>query len=155
AEVRLCGGSPGDSHPLPLPAGELVRVPVAVVGVEAHELQQLAHPATSPGAVASEAVDDQRFGDDVADGHPRIERRHRVLEDHRHPPAYPPEIAFGKRPDVDPVEVDPPGRGLDQSQDGESGGGLTAAGLTYEAQRFASPDCPIDAIDRLHVGDVA
>ena len=36
---------PGDADALALPAGELVREAVAVLGVEADQLEQLAHPA--------------------------------------------------------------------------------------------------------------
>ena len=41
--LRLERQRPGDADALPLPAGELVRVPVAVLRIEPHLLQQLAH----------------------------------------------------------------------------------------------------------------
>ena len=42
-ELRTQGDGPGNADALPLAAGELVRVPVVVLGVEADALHQLVH----------------------------------------------------------------------------------------------------------------
>ena len=71
----------GDADALPLAAGELVRVPVAVLGVEADGAQQVSRPSAAGLVAAVQAVDAQRLGDDLVDRHPRVERGERVLED--------------------------------------------------------------------------
>ena len=43
-QLRLHGERPGDADALALAAGELVRVAVDVLGVEADQLEQLLHP---------------------------------------------------------------------------------------------------------------
>src|SRR5438309_1820510 len=75
---RLRGQRSGDADALPLPTGELVRVTVAVLGVQADQAQQLAHVIGALGPVTP--VDAKWFGDDLVDGHPRVERCVRVLE---------------------------------------------------------------------------
>ena len=74
---------PRDADPLALPARELVRVAVDVVGREADDLEQLLH---APAHLAARAlpVDAERVADDLADALARVERRVRVLEDHLH-----------------------------------------------------------------------
>ena len=74
-----------DADALPLAAGELVRVAVHVVRVEADDLQELLHAGAA--AAFGVAVDRERLADDVADGHPRVQRGVRVLHDHLHPAA--------------------------------------------------------------------
>ena len=60
----------GDADPLPLSAGELVRVAVDVLGAETHGLEHhLA--ALLPLLARAHAVDDQRLGHDLAEGHAR------------------------------------------------------------------------------------
>src|SRR5581483_10463350 len=68
---------------LPLPAGELVRIPVREVGVEADRLEQVADAALAVAARPL-AVDEHRLLDDLPDRHARVERRVRILEDDLH-----------------------------------------------------------------------
>ncbi len=84
-QFRLGGERAGDADSLSLAAGELVRVPRPVVGVEPDEFEQLAHTVETLSLAGIQAVDLERLGDDVEHVHARIERRERVLEDHRHP----------------------------------------------------------------------
>ena len=48
-----------------------------------------------------------------------------------------------------------PRRRLVELQDGAAGGGLAAAGLTDQTERFAALDVEGDAVDGLVVGDLA
>ena len=68
---------------MPLATGELVRVTVAVLGIEADEPEEFGDPL-GPLLPLPAAVDAQRFGHDVTDRHPRVERRERILEDDLH-----------------------------------------------------------------------
>src|SRR6185295_12722183 len=69
-----------DADALALAAREGVRVAAELPAVEADHLHQLADHLAAIGVVA-DAVDDQRLDQDVVDGHARIERAERVLED--------------------------------------------------------------------------
>ena len=73
-----------DHHALAHAAGELVRILVeAALGVgDAHHLQELGRALARGGHVHPQ-VDQQRLHDLEADGEHRVERRHRLLEDHR------------------------------------------------------------------------
>ena len=70
-----------DADALPLAAGELVREPVVVLGVEADDLEQLLDAALDLG-IRAELVHLERLRDDEADALTRVQRRVRVLEDH-------------------------------------------------------------------------
>ena len=72
-----------DADPLPLPARELVREAVVVLGVEADDLEQLLDAALALGRRA-DAVELERLADDEPDPLARVERRVRVLEHHHH-----------------------------------------------------------------------
>ena len=64
-QLRADGERAGDADPLPLAARELVREPVVVLGVEADDLQQLAH-APLALRLGADPVHLERLGDDVA-----------------------------------------------------------------------------------------
>ena len=83
----------GDADALALAAGELVRVAVVVLGVEADQLQQLLHRPLD-AVLGLDALDPERRADDRADGVPRVQRRVRVLEDHLHVAAQRPQLAL-------------------------------------------------------------
>ena len=72
-----------DADALALAAGELVREAVVVLGVETDDLEQLLHPRLDL-LVGAEPVDLERLADDEADALARVQRRVRILEDHRH-----------------------------------------------------------------------
>ena len=64
---------------LPLPARELVRIAARVLGREADQPQNLGNALAL--ATFAQAVQRQRLVQRLADGHPRIQRGERVLED--------------------------------------------------------------------------
>ena len=83
---------PRDADALALPAGELVREAVVVLGREPHPLEQALHGAAQLGA-GLDAVQAHRVADDLHDALARVERRVRVLEDHLHLAAQRPQRA--------------------------------------------------------------
>ena len=84
-DLRAAGQRDGDGHALAHPARQLVRVfAEALLRLgDADRLQQGEGRLLRLLAVHLEVVD-QRLGDLAADLHDRVERGHRVLEDHRH-----------------------------------------------------------------------
>jgi hypothetical protein len=69
-----------DPDPLPLPARELVRVAVVVLGVQPDHFEHL--PDARPPLVArAEVLEPKRLGDDRPHGAAGVERRVGVLED--------------------------------------------------------------------------
>ena len=83
----------GDADALALAAGELVRVAVVVLRVEADQLQQVLHRALD-AVLGLDVLDPERRADDRADGVPRVQRRVRVLEDHLHVAAQRAQLAL-------------------------------------------------------------
>ena len=79
-QARRDAERPREADALALPARELVRVAVAQLGAQPDRVEELDHAPVERGA-AGEPVQPQRLADDLAAGHPRVERRVRVLED--------------------------------------------------------------------------
>ena len=109
-----------------------MRIAPAVVGTEADFLEQL-RDAAAPLAAVHSAVDDQRLGDDRADGHARVQRRVRVLKDDLHVPPHPPHVAGVKLQDVGAFELDASRGRVDEPEDAAPDGGLARARLAHEA----------------------
>ena len=115
-EVGLAGQCAGDADPLPLTAGELVRIPVGDRGVQPDQLQQLGHPRRTLAPAGPELVHLQRLGHRLRDRAPRVERGERVLEHHAGPPAQGAQPPAVERGHVDAVEDDRAGGRLHQPQ---------------------------------------
>ncbi len=80
---RIDSQRTGNAHPLPLTAGEFVRIAVDVAGIEA-DLPQRFLDFFQPLDLVAHAMDDQAFFDDRADRHPRIERAEGILKHDLH-----------------------------------------------------------------------
>src|SRR6185437_5776034 len=117
-------------------AGELVRVAVVEVPVEADPLQDLADRRGQLLAVLL-ALHPQRLGDRVADAAPRVERGGRVLEDQLQLPAVPPQGLAAPGAERAAVELDRARGRLLQPDQGTAERGLAAAALAHDAQRLA------------------
>src|SRR5439155_4150244 len=154
-QLRFAGEGHGDHHPLGHAPGHLVRVRLrAPLGIgDADPLEQLDGPG--PGRPARHvAVDLEHLADLEADLEYGVQRRRRLLEDHRDPLA--PDVRHlraGQAEQVDPVEndapaLDPAGRGH-EAHDRERRHALAAARLAHEADDLAPLDVEVDAIDRL------
>src|SRR4029078_1477225 len=102
-----------------------------------------------------DALGKQALADDVADGHPRVQRSKRVLEDDLHPAPERPELAVGHCPDGATAEDHLAGGGLREAEDGPAERRLSAAGLTDEAEDLARLHLEVDAVDRIDLPDLA
>src|SRR6266545_4102321 len=141
-----------DADALALAAGELVRVAVDEVGVEADDFEQPLR-APPPRAAVADAVDDERFADDVPDCHPRIQRGIGILEDDLRLPAHRPQLASRDRRQLPPEEAHRPGGRLQELEDAVSRRRLARAGLADQAERLAGVDVERDVVDGLDVVD--
>src|SRR5579864_2272803 len=110
--------------------------------------------ALSRGASASAAVAENGFDDLVADREARIERGHRLLEDHGKPIAA--QVAsnlFGHIQEIESVEMDRSRHFSrlfrQQTHDGERSDALAASGFADKSQRGALRNREINGVDRM------
>ena len=104
---RAAGERHGDHHALAHAAGHLVRIVVdAPLGIgDADQPEQLGRLGERR-LLRDAAMDDERLGHLRADGHHRVERGHRLLEDHRDlGAAHLLHLALGQRGEVAPAEA--------------------------------------------------
>ena len=84
-QLRVAGQRHRDHHALPHAAGQLVRIlrdaPLRLG--DADQAQHLDRARVAPPRASSPLMQRQRLGDLPADGQHRVERGHRLLEDHR------------------------------------------------------------------------
>src|SRR5882762_2627613 len=125
--------------------------PLLRVG-DTDELEHL-DGAGPPGPARQTLVDDGRLGDLIAHGEHRIERRHRLLEDHRDLVATDgPQLAGLEGQQVAPFELDEaPGADMagglgDETENGERRDGLAASRLAHDAQRLTRLHLEGDAV---------
>ena len=152
--LRLQGQRPRDADALPLTAGELVRVAVVVLRVQADGVHQPLDRGLAFGLGLLDAVDDEGVGDDRADRLARVQRRVRVLEDHLHLATQGLQLRALDRRDLAAVEVDRARRRVHQAQQQAGGRGLAATRLAHEAERLAAHDVERDAVDGLDGADL-
>ena len=96
-----------------------------------------------------------RLADLVADREQRVQRGHRVLQDHRDPPAaHLLHLLIGFLQQILALEHHPAADdargGRQHAHDGESEGALAGAGFADDAQRLAGMDAQRHVIDRPH-----
>src|SRR6185503_3584580 len=89
----------------------------------------------------------QRLADDRADGHARVERAVRVLEDDLHPAPEAAQPVRLERGQVDPVEPDRARGGLAQADQRPAGRALAAAGFADEPEGLAAANLEADVVD--------
>ncbi len=116
-----------DANPLPLSAGEFVRIAAQVSGEHIDLFQQRGGAVDAVGLARADAVNPHRLDEGGLDRHPRIQRAVGVLENDLHLPADLPQLAAAQRGDVDAVVVHLAASRFDQPQNGPPGGGLAAA----------------------------
>jgi hypothetical protein len=136
-------------------AGELMRIfPGAALGLRnAHQPQHV--DGLLPSFLAAHLLmQPHRLDDLVADPHHRIERGHRLLEDHRD--AVAPDAAHRGIVELQEVGTlerhrtadDAAGRIRHQAHDRERADAFAAAGLADDRQRLAAADRERDVVDR-------
>ena len=144
----------GDADALALAAGELVGVAVVVLGVEAHDLQQLLD-AREHLVLRDDLVHLEGRTHDRADRVTRVQRGVGVLEDHLHVAAQRLHLLVGELGQVVALEHHRAAGRLVEPGDQATGRRLAAAGLADQAQRAALGHLEGDAVHGLHVADGA
>jgi hypothetical protein len=132
-----------DHDPLLLTAGELVRIAVHHrLGIGQPHFTQHRERARARRRRIGALVDHRDFHQLPADGHHRVEARHRILVDHRDAPsADRAQRRIVQRREVAPLEHDPPARdppgAAEIAHDRERHRRLAAPRLAHEAERLA------------------
>ena len=134
-QPRIGRQRPGDGDPLQLPSGQLPREHRPDGRVEGDEVEQPRRLGAALGP-AQPAADGQCLHHRFADGHPRVERRVRVLEHHLDAP---PPVAGGAIPagDVLAVQRDRSAGERRQSDDGPGQRRLAGARLADKSDDAA------------------
>src|SRR2546426_10149844 len=151
-DPRIAREGHGDHDPLAHAAGELVRVLLGALAVDADEFKQLAD-ALHRGFFVHLVVDDDRLRDLVPDPLHRIQGVHRPLEDDRDVlPPDPAELALRDLREVIPDVIDRPLDDLpvrrEEAHDRQGRRRLAAAALPREPEALAFSQGEIDAVDR-------
>ena len=137
-----------------------MRIAVGVLRVQAHALQHADDAVVTVLVVLSQLVDVDGLAHNVADGHAGVQGSIGVLEHDLHLTAVGQHVhrdlllGIGQLAGVvDHLTVidDAAVGGLVQAQQGTAGGGLTAAGLTYQTQRLALVDEKAHVVHSLDV----
>src|SRR4029079_10165234 len=140
---------PGDPDSLTLSARELVRVAVAMLGIQPDEVEELRD--THLAALAPEAVDLQGFADDRVHVHPRIERPEWVLEDDLDVAPQRPQPTARDLRQLDAVELDRSVGGLQELKDHAADRRLARSRLADHAERLVPMQLEADPVDRFQV----
>src|SRR3989304_2866125 len=117
------------------------------------DLTQRIHDNSAAFLGRADLVDAQALPDGLADRHPRIERRVRVLEDDLHVAAHGLQVGAAQLQHVDAVEPDGARAGLDQAQHRPSDRRLATTRLSHQAEGLAFPNGeshPVDRLDPAH-----
>ena len=142
-EFWVEGEGAGDADALALAAAEFEGEAVCGGGGEA-DLGEEGGDAEAAIGGGADFVDVERFADDVADGHARVEGFCGVLEDHLEVAG---EGAGAEAGDVAGVEEDGASGGGIEAGDGFAEGGFAAAAFADEAEGFAGMDLEGDPVD--------
>ena len=136
---------------LALPARKLVRVAVDEVGQQAHTVHHRLHAGLDIGLADARRVGLQRFGDDLANGHARVEAGQRVLKDELHIRAHIFQFAVAHAQQILAKPQHFARTGRHHAGHGAGQSGFAAAGFTDNAQSLASKQVEIDPVDRLQL----
>jgi hypothetical protein len=123
-----------------------VRRPVETSERQPDPIEEPPHPALGVGAVARDAMKDERFDEDSPDRMARVERGRRVLEYDLHAPPERPHLRLGQLRDVPPVEDDAADIDVDEPHERAAERCLARARLADDADGFAPADPQINAM---------
>ena len=146
-----------DGDALAHATGELVRIEIDLgFGIGDADLRQGGDGAAARLGTGDRLMRFQGEPDLRADGQHRVQRHHRVLEDHRDLLAADfSQFGGGETDEFAPFQLDrgacfdAAGR-IDQADDREAGDALARAGFADEAHHLAALQREGDAVDRLH-----
>ena len=131
---------PGDSHPLPLTAGELVGIAVGVQGHrrQLHQLQRLVHPLVDLRGGFAQVQRFEGLRHDLPNGKFRVQGVVGILENHLDLFSVVQDISAPlDRGNVDSVDVGLAGGDVLDLEKHLAQGGFAAAGLAHQPDDFA------------------
>jgi hypothetical protein len=154
-ELRTTGDRHGDHHALAHATGHLMRVVVKpALGVGNPHLPQELDRAVAGFLARDVGVTPDCLDQLISDGNDRIERCHRILEDHRDVLApHPLHLSVGQGSEVTAHEADgtadnPCGRFRQQAHHRQRRERLATSGLTDDRHGLAGPDRQRQPVDR-------
>src|SRR5215510_12228214 len=124
--IGIDGKRPGDAYPLSLTARQFMRIAQRHIGEQPDQLQQLGYPRLDL-RLGQDAVHAHRLGDDLTDGHARVERGVGVLEDDLHLLAHGDHAAAIESGKIDALEANGAAGRLVEPQYQAAQGGFSAA----------------------------
>src|SRR5207248_7280674 len=137
-----------DADALPLATRKLVRITPCMRRCEPdllHDFRDALGPPT-----LREAMQSERFPEHLADRHPRIKRRERILEADLQRATMHAHRFLAQRRHVLAIEFDAARGRLEQAQHEATGRRLAASGFADERKRLANRKLEVDPIDRAH-----
>src|SRR5437762_1456324 len=149
-QFRLQRQRSSDADSLPLPAAELMRIPIHHRRIQSHRLQQVGNVMFAFRSTR-QMMNGERLTDDRANRHSGIQRCIRILKDELHVAAFPPQFLLIEPADLDTVKSYTAGIRLDEAQDGAARRRLPATGFADQTQRLTFIDIETDVIDRFDV----
>src|SRR5262249_3650334 len=136
----------GEADALPLAAAELVRVALEVGRVQPDEVEEFGDAHLALRACA-DAVDDQRFFDNLPRPHARVQRRVRILKDDLHVAARLAQPRPCELEHVLPAKPYLSGSRLDQPEHAASGRGLATSRFADQPERLPFLDREADVVN--------
>ena len=100
-------------------------------------------------------MDAERFADDIAGCHARIERSERILEHDLHRTPMRSQLGFPKLRDLLPIETDAAAGRFDQPQHAARHGRFAATGFADQSECFAKAHGKTDAVHGMYGADLA
>ena len=120
-------------------------------GVEADQLEQLVHPVIDV-LLRQDLVGEDGLGDDLADGHARIQARIGILEHQLDIAAHRTALPRAQRGDIATLEEDYAAGRFEQAADHLADRGLAAAGFSDQAEGLAAANGEAHVVYRLDEG---
>jgi hypothetical protein len=146
-EVRLDRKGSGDSNPLTLATGKLVRVAIHGIGPKPHPLEQARDARFLIRSSLGQPMDANRLADDLANRHPWIQAGIRILKDDLHSAPQGAKLSLRATGDQLTVKNHPAKRRLDEAKHEAAERALAATALTDKAHCLAPADHNRYAVD--------
>ena len=138
-ELRVDDQSPGNTDSLPLSPGKLMGIAVDGIRGKVYHTEGVTAFFFHFCLCKPQLRCDQGFLQDLADGHPPVQRGIRILENHLHFPPCLPQLLLRPVGDILPVQKDLSVRGFIKPDDGPGNRGFSAAGFSHKSQRLPLP----------------